>query len=758
MAINHYTEAEATQLAVEMYTKANQWERAHKLASSYMTEREVGMLYIAQAQKLEAQGKLKDAERLYLTINEADLAINMYKKARKYDAMVRLVATHRKELLKETHQFLAQHLETEGNLRDAEHHYCEAGEWLSAVNMYRSNDMWEEAIRVAKLCGGPNASKRVAYAWALALGGDAGAKLLTKLGLIEPAIDYAIESGAFDHAFELARSSCAAKLPEIHLKHALYLEDEERYKDAEAEFINASKPREAIDMYVHQQGWADAMRVADTYDPSAVPDVYAAQARAAADARDYAKAEELFLLGSKPELALAMYQEAAMWPEALALTQRHLPHKLAEVSVAYSQAQAQQGTGGSKADFISAGRMWENSKQWSQAIDAYLNARREVLPNPDDLEEVLDCAVTVARRNCPKRYPETVAEVTRRLREVGRHAAAAELLREADELEAAVACAMEGEAWAKARELAQGHRVLEERVEAAYRGALQQASDTDGLLELRHTNAALDVLAERKDWERLWEMATREHVPAATAATYAAMQVGALRAHGAPSAAAGAAMYARLVKALLASTKKQEAEFDYAATVTSLREVMYGVMQATEGVHDDFELLLMMVHYTHMHFTCAAEGGALMDLAVKAAVTLLRYSDTIPVDKLFYMAGTLCQKQGHENLGFVLLNRYVDLTEAIDEGDASLIDNSDFVEVTHISTVEESTLPRQQYISAEDEREEVRDWVLSVCMDAKIEQQLPPADQAQGTIYAGLYSSDLPACTIYAGLYSSDLP
>merc|ERR1711988_1376470 len=113
----------------------------------------------------------------------------------------------------------------------------------------------------------------------------------------------------------------------------------------------------------------------------------------------------------------------------------------------------------------------------------------------------------------------------------------------------------------------------------------------------------------------------------------------------------------------------------------------------------------------------------------------------IPVDKLFYMAGTLCQKQGHENLGFVLLNRYVDLTEAIDEGDASLIDNSDFVDVTHISTVDERTLPSQQYISAEDEREEVRDWVLSVCMDAKIEQSLPPADQAQGTVYAGLYSS-----------------
>ena len=411
--------------------------------------------------------------------------------------------------------------------------------------------------------------------------------------------------------------------------------------------------------------------------------------------------------------------------------------------------------------------MWEQQKQWSQAIDAYLNATREVLSNPDDLVEVLDCAVTVARRNCPKRYQETVAEVTRRLREVGRHAEAAELLREADELEAAVACAMEGEAWAKARELAQGHRALEERVEQAYRGALTQASDTDGLLELGHTNAALDVLAERKDWDRLWEMAARARCSPAMAAKYVTLQVNALledavgpghgkaleeavhalHAHGAPSPQAGAALYAKLVKTLLSSSKKQESEFEYAATVTMLRDVMYKVMQSSE-VEVEFERLLMMVHYTHIHFTCAAEGGALMDLAVKSAITLLRYSDTIPVDKLFYMAGSMCQKQGHDNLGFVLLNRYVDLTEAIDEGDASLIDNSDFVDVTHISAVDEHTLPRQQYISAEEEREEVRDWVLSVCMDAKIEQSLPPADQSTGTLYAGLYDADLPACIV----------
>lgn len=41
-----------------------------------------------------------------------------------------------------------QELEAEGNLRQAEHHYLEAGDWKAAVNMYRSQDMWEEAHRV----------------------------------------------------------------------------------------------------------------------------------------------------------------------------------------------------------------------------------------------------------------------------------------------------------------------------------------------------------------------------------------------------------------------------------------------------------------------------------------------------------------------------------------------------------------------------------------------------------------------------------
>lgn len=37
-----------------------------------------------------------------------------------------------------------------------------------------------------------------------------------KLGLVEQAIEYATEAGAFEHAFDLCRTSLKHKLPEVN--------------------------------------------------------------------------------------------------------------------------------------------------------------------------------------------------------------------------------------------------------------------------------------------------------------------------------------------------------------------------------------------------------------------------------------------------------------------------------------------------------------------------------------------------------------
>jgi intraflagellar transport protein 172 len=96
--------------------------------------------------------------------------------------------------------------------------------------MYRANDLWEEAMRVAKQHGGSIASSQVASVWARSVGGEAGINLLLKFGLMEPAVDFAMELGLFKKAEDICRQSLKSKLHDVYLKHAIALEDDGRFQ------------------------------------------------------------------------------------------------------------------------------------------------------------------------------------------------------------------------------------------------------------------------------------------------------------------------------------------------------------------------------------------------------------------------------------------------------------------------------------------------------------------------------------------------
>ena len=242
--------------------------------------------------------------------------------------MIRLIKEFHPDMVSETYIHLAKELEANNNLKQAELYYVQGNDWKNAVNMYRRVDMWEDAYKIAKNNGGPVASKQVAYLWAKTLGGDSAVKLLSKLGLLDQAIDYALENCAFEFAFDLAKTSSKEKLPEIHAKYAMYLEDEGRFAEAEQEFLKAKKPKEAVLMYVHNKDWDNAQRIAEQYDPSLTTDVLIGQAKLAFDEKNYQKAESFLLRAQRPELAVKLYKDNGMWPDALRVCKEYLPNKL----------------------------------------------------------------------------------------------------------------------------------------------------------------------------------------------------------------------------------------------------------------------------------------------------------------------------------------------------------------------------------------------------------------------------------------------
>lgn len=82
--------------------------------------------------------------------------------------------------------------------------------------------------------------------WARTIRGDAGVNLLVRFNLLEQALDLALEMDLYAKAEEVAKQHFRKRLPDVYFKHAVALEEDGRFQEAEEEFIKAGKPKEAI--------------------------------------------------------------------------------------------------------------------------------------------------------------------------------------------------------------------------------------------------------------------------------------------------------------------------------------------------------------------------------------------------------------------------------------------------------------------------------------------------------------------------------
>ncbi|KAG8430927.1 hypothetical protein GDO86_019734 [Hymenochirus boettgeri] len=734
-----YLEQNDVNEAMEMYQALHMWDDCiavaeAKLAVKCMQPEDVSVLYITQAREQEKEGKYKEAERLYITVDEPDLAITMYKKHKMYEDMIRLVAKYHRDLLADTHLHLGKELEADGRHREAEYHYLEGNDWKATVNMYRGADMWEEAHRVAKMHGGPNAHKHVAYLWAKSLGGEAAVKLLSKFNLVETAIDYATENRTFEFAFELARLAMKQKLPEIHLKHALFLEDEGKFAEAEAEFVKAEKPKEAVLMYVHNQDWDAAQRVSELYDPDSMGDVLVGQARFAFEQKDFQKAEAFLLRAQRPELAVRHYKEAGMWSDAIRICKEYVPARLEQLQLEYETEVTKKGVRGTEA-ILEQAREWEQAGEYARAVDCYLKVKN--IDNQALMEKCWMKAAEISIKFLPPgRSLEVIRIVGPQLISTGKHNAAAELYLNLDLVKEAIDAFIQGEEWNKAKRVA---KELDSRYEVyvddRYKEYLKNQGKVDSLVGV-DVMAALDMYAERGQWEKCIETASKQnykilHKYIALFATHLIKEGRWDRAlslyvqHGTPANPQNFNIYKRIFVEMVNADGLNRADAYH--TWADLRDVLHNLCEnlvksseVNSHEHQEFELMLLIAHYYSVR--SASQGlEQLEGVASKLCISLLRHTDLLPADKAFYEAGMAAKAMDWGNSAFIFLNRFLDLVDAIEEGTLDALDHSDFQD-TDIPF--EVPLPAKQHIPAE-KREEVREWVLAVSMDQRVDQVLP---------------------------------
>jgi len=755
-----YVKAQQPARAVRMYIEVGQHEKAHRAANAHMGPQERTELYTSIAQSLELQGKLSEAEQLFIMANEFDLAINMYKKREEYEQMLRLVSKYRKELLDDTYKHIAEQFEMKGNLKKAEHYYIEAKMWTSAMSMYRQLEKWEDAKRVAKVHGGKTAFEKVVLAQAQMTfkesGTEAGASLLAKHGLIDTAIDYALEKNNIQHAMDLATHSAKHKLPDVHLKKALALEDSEQFKLAEDEFIKAGKPKEAIDMYVHQRDWTSAMRVAEAHDREGAKEVMVHQAKDLCDQGNIKAAEDLFIQAGKAELAVKAYSAKRMVNEAVRVCRKHCPHMLTDVMDVCGPG-GQPGAGPPKLEeMVDAAKIYEETGNYTRAIDTYLSVEESASKDADQLEEIWENAVRLAMRHASERYNEIVGVVAKRLRAIKKYDAAAEMFCSIDVPREAVKCYMAGELWEKAQTLARQQcpdmvRTVEER----YKSDLVSRGDGDELIKKTgDVDSALDMYARNGDWLKCLQLAEKESPKMlphylvqyckilANKGDFLAACKSLIR-FGPPSDASTATLYKVICGNLMC-------EDDDSTGAGLLREMFLKLLaQSTrstprtpKALMDDkapmaveFHKSLITAHLMTVRARFREQQSPA--LVAKVSVSLCRYCTEFPVDRAFLEAGMDCKNANQINMAFFFLNRFLDIADAIDDPDNAAIDGTDFQD-TDIPSPYDTDLELPEECSADGKMiEDIRDWVLSWSMDKSVQQALDqrPCDKCRAEIY-----------------------
>uniref|UniRef100_A0A665WKK4 Intraflagellar transport 172 n=1 Tax=Echeneis naucrates TaxID=173247 RepID=A0A665WKK4_ECHNA len=787
-AINHFIEAGCSLKAIEAAIAARQWKKAVHILE-LQEDPSAAKYYMKIAQHYASMQDYKVAEQLFVKGGHIKDAIDMYTTASRWEEAHKLaVKCMSEEEVLALYISRAQELEGDGKFKEAEYHFMEAEEWKAAVHMYRVNDMWEDAYRVHTLIfhfigllalnltskkwdffdrvpgqsigffliasimvffslgslpyrdkcnhGGAGAQKQVAFLWARSLGGEAAVKLLNKFGLLEYAIESASNNFSFDFAFDLARLSCKEKIPEIHLKHAIYLEDEGKFPEAEVEFIKAGKPKEAVFMYVHNKDWASAQRVAEGHDPESVSEVLVGQAKFCFEQKDFQKAEAFLLRAQRPELAVKYYKDADMWSDAMRICKEYLPNKLSILQEEYEKETSKKGIRGVEG-LLEQAREWEQSGEYSRAVECYLKVK-------DDSNTALmeKCWMKAAELSIKflggDRALEVIHVVGPRLTHLKKYNAAAELYLNMDLIKEAIDVFLIGEEWNKAKRVAKDLDRYEDYVDQKYKEHLKNQGKVDSLVGV-DVMAALDMYAERGQWEKCLDTASKQsfkilHKYVALYATHLIKEQDALKAlqlyiqHGAPPNLQNFNIYKRLFLDLinLPDTDGPDSYHMWAdlrnflfhklPSNVSIWEI-FSTSQANTPAHEDFEQMLLIAHY---YATRAAAKGVeqLVSVAAKLSVSLLRHTELVPADKAFYEAGLACRVGPPSTLIDICFPL---VFQAIDEGSLDTVDHSDFIN-TDIPF--EVPVPTKLCVS-DAQREQIRDWVLMVSMDHRLEQVLP---------------------------------
>lgn len=187
-------------------------------------------------------------------------------------------------------------------------------------------------------------------------------------------------------------------------------------------------------------------------------------------------------------------------------------------------------------------------------------------------------------------------------------------------------------------------------------------------------------------------------------------------------------LYTDIASQTFSLTEKEDAEFGKEALL-NCREMLYKLTaeltqnpeyQKADNIRE-YQNLLKVAHFAYLSHLCVEKGqqelGALFNIA------LLQDCGLVAWDKAYLKAGRACEGQRWNNLAYMFYSRYLDIIEAIEEEDSSMLDNTDFVD-TNLPSPYDMKIPKADRVfTGKEAEEEIREKTLAWAMDDTLDQE-----------------------------------
>lgn len=439
---------------IEIFIKNKKWERLENFIEKYsynVIEREkIKNIIIELGIKYEKDStnpKYKEAEKLYIYANEPDLAITMYKNLRNFEEMIKLVEIHMPDYLSATITMIAQLCEEENCFKQAEKYYTygESPDWNSCIDMYYKNKMFEDCIRVADKFSTDDEEFINICQGIFKDNVEEAKSILLKLNLINHCIRFLCFIGNLEEAKNLAQSKSKDMIPYVNFKYGLFFKLNNNFEKAEECFINAKKFKEIISMYLDIEDFNNSLRVCRKYCEDLIPDIYFRQGSFYLKKFELDKAEICFSKTNRQEVFFEFLLENNYRDRAIAYAERYAPHLLNNENKHDYMRELMENIDNNKIRYvISRCIELENSKNYQEAIEAYLQLHQQEIKNKSHLIIIYQKVLELCKFT-DKEYKRKIIElIVRKYFSLEEYKKAADLLKYIQNYEEAMTCYIMG--------------------------------------------------------------------------------------------------------------------------------------------------------------------------------------------------------------------------------------------------------------------------------------------------------------------------